>query len=775
MDPRPYIAPYEILKRMVNKFKFYQGKGKKKAIRCKRGRAVRVIRRMIGSSAFKNSLNRAYKKSVSKIIGHSKQGPRTIMYAVFERRTRVVMLLLPGVNHCVCDMYRYMKCKKKRFSSCPHIVAVLFAEALDRFGKDYFASTETYERLLANYAMVQLIMSADNTSSDPTQEVLPEDVAKVEEEIKRTQNSIEFQTRALDRLKTIKTGKRKILDILRQNSDQMDKKLLAQLNDRYNDFVLQETEILEVLRRTVGLPNTAVNFQKSEVDSEASDIMREIAETNAKLAQVRARNIELEKEAASKDLNVAIQQRDRLSQRVREIQENNVQKKQLLCKLLFENPDLVKKNPKKSGSEGPDLEACMQAVENTPGTSKEYDEIVKHLEQIKSRRNRMNDIRERLSQATSSQTMDDTYHSALKRLENLSSLRKALEDTTKETEEMEELAISTQDEPTHSRPVLTSTTSVQLVNDSVDEEDELVQEVRHAFLSQIKSTPNISFTNPGPFTSRENYEAHFNRIYEMLAHQNHRLTELYDQVNLLVSIVSENPNLSKLRSQGGRLIDLKEPLLNASPEFLRELSVILSDLAAGDANSADSLYLALRRLEQQEQNPRELTPAGKESGVDESKKVAALSQLNSERGKLVKQRTLERVLHFAEAAPTAVEKNADDTTASALEKEICLIIEHVIPWLKKHENDKATLELLFELRQLVVNTSNTICFPDGLSTNLFENQLTTILDDAFSQFSEGTFKNNHNTIVAECSEILYNELAFFKLMNDIDNLGCDDE
>ena len=116
---------------------------------------------------------------------------------------------------------------------------------------------------------------------------------------------------------------------------------------------------------------------------------------------------------------------------------------------------------------------------------------------------------------------------------------------------MEEPGISTQDEPTHSRPALTSTTSVQLINDSVDEEDEvcfflskprflqlaippfalqLVQEVRRAFLSQIKGSSNISFTNPGSFTSRENYEAHFNRIYEMLAHQNHRLTELYDQV-----------------------------------------------------------------------------------------------------------------------------------------------------------------------------------------------------------------------------------------------------
>lgn len=109
----------------------------------------------------------------------------------------------------------------------------------------------------------------------------------------------------------------------------MDKKLLAQLNDRYNDFVLQETEILELLRRTIGLPNPTIDCesktnyfkqkstlaQKTETDSEASQIMKEIAEVNAKLAKVRAKNIELEKEAASKDLNVAIKERDRLSQR----------------------------------------------------------------------------------------------------------------------------------------------------------------------------------------------------------------------------------------------------------------------------------------------------------------------------------------------------------------------------------------------------------------------------------------------------------------------------
>lgn len=67
-------------------------------------------------------------------------------------------------------------------------------------------------------------------------------------------------------------------------------------------------------------------------------------------------------------------------------------------------------------------------------------------------------------------------------------------------------------------------------------------------------------------------------------------------------MLNGNPSLPnpKPRTQEYRLTELKEPLLNASPEILRELSVILSDLAAGDANSADSLYLALRRLEEQE-------------------------------------------------------------------------------------------------------------------------------------------------------------------------------
>lgn len=39
----------------------------------------------------------------------------------------------------------------------------------------------------------------------------------------------------------------------------MDKKLMEQLNERYNDFVRQEAEILELLKRTTGLPIASVD------------------------------------------------------------------------------------------------------------------------------------------------------------------------------------------------------------------------------------------------------------------------------------------------------------------------------------------------------------------------------------------------------------------------------------------------------------------------------------------------------------------------------------
>jgi hypothetical protein len=71
--------------------------------------------------------------------------------------------------------------------------------------------------------------------------------------------------------------------------------------------------------------------------------------------------------------------------------------------------------------------------------------------------------------------------------------------------------------------------------------------------------------------------------------------------------------------------------------------------------------------------------------------------------------------------------------------------------------------------------ANKICFPAGVNSDLFKTQLTTILDDAILQVADDTFKKSHNAIVSEVSEILYNELTFFKLINDIDSMGVEED
>jgi hypothetical protein len=99
------------------------------------------------------------------------------------------------------------------------------------------------------------------------------------------------------------------------------------------------------------------------------------------------------------------------------------------------------------------------------------------------------------------------------------------------------------------------------------------------------------------------------RIEENLLLQNHRITALYDQINLLISLIAGDGNdernnrrtstaTTSATFQGRRRSisqeetnndELKNTLLTATPETLHELSGILSDLASGDASSVKSL------------------------------------------------------------------------------------------------------------------------------------------------------------------------------------------
>lgn len=120
---------------------------------------------MMGRVLVLTGMQRAKQKCVSKIITETKRGTETVLYAVFERKCREVVILLPNVNHCSCRFFRHLGRRNDRITSvslnifiklfifqCPHVLAVLFAEAVDSFGKDYFVTKRIYRRFLAFHA-----------------------------------------------------------------------------------------------------------------------------------------------------------------------------------------------------------------------------------------------------------------------------------------------------------------------------------------------------------------------------------------------------------------------------------------------------------------------------------------------------------------------------------------------------------------------------------------------------------------------------------------------
>uniref|UniRef100_A0A914CFY0 Pericentriolar material 1 protein C-terminal domain-containing protein n=1 Tax=Acrobeloides nanus TaxID=290746 RepID=A0A914CFY0_9BILA len=155
-------------------------------------------------------------------------------------------------------------------------------------------------------------------------------------------------------------------------------------------------------------------------------------------------------------------------------------------------------------------------------------------------------------------------------------------------------------------------------------------------------------------------------------------------------------------------------------------------------------------------------------GADSKKAEAAKRQLSSGRAKLEKQRTLERVRCFTtatEESKVAAEKIPE---SNGMEKEICMIVEVVLPWMKGHETEVVQEELIKELRDLVLDQSTKVCFPAGHVSDLFKSQLTTILDDTLAQYIGSKLEDEREQLIFDLSEILYNELAFFKLMHNIE-------
>uniref|UniRef100_A0A1A7Z522 Pericentriolar material 1 n=1 Tax=Iconisemion striatum TaxID=60296 RepID=A0A1A7Z522_9TELE len=106
-----------------------------------------------------------------------------------------------------------------------------------------------------------------------------------------------------------------------------------------------------------------------------------------------------------------------------------------------------------------------------------------------------------------------------------------------------------------------------------------------------------------------------------------------------------------------------------------------------------------------------------------------------------------------------------------LDRQIKAIMTEVIPFLKENMNEVCSHQLLTSVRRMVLTLTQQNDDSKEF-VRFFHKQLGGILQESLSKFAGRTLKDCGEDLLVEISEILFNELAFFKLMQDLDNSSC---
>ncbi|XP_037545863.1 pericentriolar material 1 protein isoform X2 [Nematolebias whitei] len=103
-----------------------------------------------------------------------------------------------------------------------------------------------------------------------------------------------------------------------------------------------------------------------------------------------------------------------------------------------------------------------------------------------------------------------------------------------------------------------------------------------------------------------------------------------------------------------------------------------------------------------------------------------------------------------------------------LDRQIKAIMTEVIPFLKENMNEVCSPQLLTSVRRMVLTLTQQNDESKEF-VHFFHKQLGGILQESLSKFVGRTLKDCGEDLLVEISEILFNELAFFKLMQDLDS------
>ncbi|CAB4002442.1 pericentriolar material 1 -like isoform X1, partial [Paramuricea clavata] len=103
----------------------------------------------------------------------------------------------------------------------------------------------------------------------------------------------------------------------------------------------------------------------------------------------------------------------------------------------------------------------------------------------------------------------------------------------------------------------------------------------------------------------------------------------------------------------------------------------------------------------------------------------------------------------------------------ALDRQIKKIMAEVIPCLNDHMEDTCSIELLEYIRKMVMGMIQQKNEAKEFS-RFFHKQLESILQDSLAKFIGKRMKDCGEDLLVDISEILFNELAFYKLMQELD-------
>ncbi|XP_077000704.1 pericentriolar material 1 protein isoform X3 [Tamandua tetradactyla] len=264
------------------------------------------------------------------------------------------------------------------------------------------------------------------------------------------------------------------------------------------------------------------------------------------------------------------------------------------------------------------------------------------------------------------------------------------------------------------------------ISETHEKEGENVKSVNSGtwIASNSELTPSESLAT----TDDETFEKNFER-------ETHKISEQNDADNASIMSVSSNFEPFATDDLGNTVIHLDQALAR-----MREYERMKTE-----AESNPNIRCTCKIIE------------------DEDSAVAAATVNNLEETPITENHSSQQPV--SEEASTIPCPRID---TQQLDRQIKAIMKEVIPFLKEHMDEVCSSQLLTSVRRMVLTLTQQNDESKEF-VKFFHKQLGSILQDSLAKFAGRKLKDCGEDLLVEISEVLFNELAFFKLMQDLDN------